>query len=327
MPSTHPIRSEFAGLDKEPKFIFRLGRANIATSARHCGGVVLTVMERNDLCFSNSFSDYRGALHSGQGAAAIVPTVIATVDNILKKVPLDSGDCDGGLYDGPAGVAYMLFHVTECAAFSEQRDAYLKTAKQIIDASVRHVDAERDVNTRAAFLLGGAGIYAVAAMIYKAMGLAEFVKPLTKFRNLWEVCAPINFLECGSDELFVGRAGYLCAALVLKQKLGIEVSSFVNATRFASPDLHLIFIRFLWIFSFILFAEVAWYIDASFCNAHGFSTVSSFLQILRKEQIKAICQAIIDSENNMQGKRENHFHSCAHIMEQNTWVSQHAGFK
>ncbi|XP_077436113.1 LOW QUALITY PROTEIN: lanC-like protein 3 [Vanacampus margaritifer] len=64
-----------------------------------------------------------------------------------------------------------------------------------------------------------------SAMIYKSLGLADFVKPLTKFRNLWEVWAPIHFLECGSDELFVGRPGYLCAALVLKQKLGIDILS------------------------------------------------------------------------------------------------------
>ncbi|XP_067372677.1 lanC-like protein 3 isoform X2 [Channa argus] len=179
----------------------------------------------NNRCFANRFSDYRGALLPGQGADAIVPTVIATVDKIMKKVPIDISDCDGGLYDGPAGVAYMLYHVSECPLFSEQRDAHLKTAKQIIDVSVRYMDAEPDKNMRAAFLLGGAGIYAVATLIYKSLGLADFVKPLTKFRNLWEVCAPINFLECGSDELFVGRAGYLCAALVLKQKLGIEILS------------------------------------------------------------------------------------------------------
>uniref|UniRef100_A0A667YKC5 LanC-like protein 3 n=1 Tax=Myripristis murdjan TaxID=586833 RepID=A0A667YKC5_9TELE len=194
-------------------------------------GVVLVVFSsvmENTRCFANRFSDYKGALLPGQGAETVVPAVIATVDKILKKVPLDSSDCDGGLYDGPAGVAYMLFHVSECALFSEQRDAYLKTAKQIIDVSVRYVDAEQDKNMRAAFLLGGAGIYAVAAMIYKSMGLADFVKPLTKFRNLWEVCAPISFLECGSDELFVGRAGYLCAALVLKQKLALMPSSKIK---------------------------------------------------------------------------------------------------
>lgn len=181
----------------------------------------------NTRCFANPFPDYKGALLPGQGAEAVVPAVISTVDKILKKVPIHISDYDGGLYDGPAGVAYMLYHVSECPLFSQQRDVYLKTAKQIIDVSVRYVDAEPDKNMRAAFLLGGAGIYAVAAMIYKSLGLAEFVKPLTKFRNLWEVCAPISFLECGSDELFVGRAGYLCAALVLKQKLGIEVSSFI----------------------------------------------------------------------------------------------------
>ncbi|XP_028292319.1 lanC-like protein 3 [Gouania willdenowi] len=176
----------------------------------------------NTRCFANRFSDYKGALIPGQGAENIV---VATIDKILKNVPIDVRDCDGGLYDGPAGVAYMLYHVSECPLFSEHRDVYLKTAKQVIDVSVRYVDAEPDKNMRAAFLLGGAGVYAVAALIYKALGLADFVKPLSKFRNLWDVCAPINFLECGSDELFVGRAGYLCAALVLKQKLGFEILS------------------------------------------------------------------------------------------------------
>uniref|UniRef100_A0A672GY88 LanC-like protein 3 n=1 Tax=Salarias fasciatus TaxID=181472 RepID=A0A672GY88_SALFA len=183
---------------------------------------VASVME-NTRCFANRFSDYKGALLPGQSAQDAVPAVRATIDKILKKVPVD--DCDGGLYDGPAGVAYMLYHVSECPLFSEQRELYLQAAKRIIDVSVRYVDAEPDKNMRAAFLLGGAGIYAVAALIYKSLGSADFVKPLTKFRNLWEVCAPISFLECGSDELFVGRAGYLCAALVLKQRLGMEILS------------------------------------------------------------------------------------------------------
>ncbi|XP_034142592.1 lanC-like protein 3 [Esox lucius] len=179
----------------------------------------------NARCFANRFTDYKGALLVGQGVETVVPTVNAFIDTILKNVPLGPSDCDGGLYDGPAGAAYMLYHVSECAFFTYYRDAYLKIAKQIIDVSMAYVDGEKDKNMKAAFLLGGAGIYAVAAMVYKALGLADFVKPLTKFRSLWEVCSPINFLECGSDELFVGRAGYLCGALVLKQKLGIEILS------------------------------------------------------------------------------------------------------
>lgn len=185
----------------------------------HC-----SVMANNTRCFTNRFTDYRGALLPGQSAAAIVPAIVAKIEKILKKVPVDVSDWDGGLYDGPAGVAYMLYHVSECALFSAQRDAYLDAARRIIDASVRRADAEPDENVRAAFLLGGAGVYAVAALVYRSLGSGDYVKPLSKFRSLWEVCAPINFLECGSDELFAGRAGYLCAALVLKQKLRMEVS-------------------------------------------------------------------------------------------------------
>ncbi|KAL4656898.1 lanC-like protein 3 [Arapaima gigas] len=179
----------------------------------------------NKRCFENRYADYSGSLLAGQGNEAIVPVVVATIEKIMKKVPLDASECDGGLYDGPAGVAYMLYYVSECPLFSAQRDAYLKRAKHLIDVSMKSNDAEQDKNMRVAFLLGGAGVYAVGAMVYKAMGLSDFVKPLTKFRNLWEVCAPIHFLECGSDELFVGRAGYLCAALVLRQRLGIEILS------------------------------------------------------------------------------------------------------
>lgn len=35
-----------------------------------------------------------------------------------------------------------------------------------------------------------------------------------------EVCKQPNFGKHGGDELFVGRAGYLCGALWLQQKLG-----------------------------------------------------------------------------------------------------------
>lgn len=111
------------------------------------------------LCFANLFCDYKGALLPAQRAQTVVPIVLATVDKVLKKVPVDISECDGGLYDGPAGVAYILYHVRECPLFSGERDLYLKAAKHIIDASAKCADAEPDKNMCAAFLLGGAGIY------------------------------------------------------------------------------------------------------------------------------------------------------------------------
>nr|BAC32282.1 unnamed protein product [Mus musculus] len=118
----------------------------------------------------------------------------------------------------------MLYHVSQSPLFAAARERYLRFAKRLIDACLRAEEwGETDADTRAAFLLGGAGVYAVATLVYHALGRPDYVQPLGKFRALCAVCAPVSFLDCGSDELFVGRAGYLCAALVLKQKLAQEV--------------------------------------------------------------------------------------------------------
>ncbi|KAM9627422.1 lanC-like protein 3 isoform 2-T3 [Morphnus guianensis] len=178
-------------------------------------------------CFANRFDDYPGSPAAAPDREAAVPLVTATIERILRELPSLGGPrgCQGGLYGGVAGVAYMLYHVAQCPLFAPSREAYLRAARRVVDACLRYQEGggEADADTRAAFLLGGAGVYAVAALVYRALGLPDFARPLGKFRELSEVCAPLSFLECGSDELFVGRAGYLCAALVLKQRLGMEV--------------------------------------------------------------------------------------------------------
>lgn len=178
-------------------------------------------------CFANRFDDYPGSPAAAPDREAAVPLVTATIERILRELPPLGGPrgCPGGLYGGVAGVAYMLYHVAQCPLFAPSRDSYLRAARRVVDACLRYQEGcgEADADTRAAFLLGGAGVYAVAALVYRALGLPDYARPLGKFRELSEVCAPLSFLECGSDELFVGRAGYLCAALVLKQRLGMEV--------------------------------------------------------------------------------------------------------
>lgn len=180
-------------------------------------------------CFANRFDDYPGSPAAAPDREAAVPLVTATIERILRELPPLGGPrgCQGGLYGGVAGVAYMLYHVAQCPLFAPSREAYLRAARRVVDACLRYQEGsgEVDADTRAAFLLGGAGVYAVAALVYRALGLPDFARPLDKFRELSEVCAPLSFLECGSDELFVGRAGYLCAALVLKQRLGMEVGA------------------------------------------------------------------------------------------------------
>ena len=46
---------------------------------------------------------------------------------------------------------------------------------------------------------------------------------IQKFLEMGNICRPVNFFRPGSDELFVGRAGYLCGSLLLNKKLGRTV--------------------------------------------------------------------------------------------------------
>ncbi|XP_032768452.1 lanC-like protein 3 [Rattus rattus] len=199
-------------------------------------------------CFANRFDDYQGSLLAGQCEEAVAPLVTSTIERILQELPPLGGgaeargataagsSCQGGLYSGVAGVAYMLYHVSQSPLFAAARERYLRSAKRLIDACSRAEEwGETDADTRAAFLLGGAGVYAVATLVYHALGRSDYVQPLSKFRALCAVCAPVSFLECGSDELFVGRAGYLCAALVLKQKLAQEVRRSPGRRRALAP--------------------------------------------------------------------------------------------
>lgn len=55
---------------------------------------------------------------------------------------------------------------------------------------------------------------------------------LQKYVAAGEICVPLDFFQHGGDELFVGRAGYLCGALWLGRKLGyqpvaVEVSIYL----------------------------------------------------------------------------------------------------
>jgi hypothetical protein len=46
------------------------------------------------------------------------------------------------------------------------------------------------------------------------------------YAQLSPILQKIDFLPKGSDELFVGRAGYLAGHLIVKKYLNIEVSSY-----------------------------------------------------------------------------------------------------
>lgn len=78
----------------------------------------------------------------------------------------------------------------------------------------------RSRDERCAFLCGNAGIYAVSAAISDFNQQADTLKEdLKHFEAGFEACKPINFSKYGSDELLVGRAGFLSGVYWLNQTL------------------------------------------------------------------------------------------------------------
>lgn len=91
---------------------------------------------------------------------------------------------------------------------------YINRAKR----NARQYSRSRD--ERCAFLCGNAGIHAVSAAISDLNKNKDVLQQdLKDFEQGFEACKPINFNKYGSDELLVGRAGFLSGIYWLNQTL------------------------------------------------------------------------------------------------------------
>lgn len=75
-----------------------------------------------------------------------------------------------------------------------------------------------------AFVLGGCGAYVVAALARVGDEQAR-----QRIATLCDNVLPVHFLKHGSDELFVGRAGFLAAIAVLRCNASEYYNSFKSA--------------------------------------------------------------------------------------------------
>lgn len=149
-------------------------------------------------------------------------TVITNiVDNIVKKMPPTFENCDGSLYVGCAGVAYMLYYVANSEPFADKRQDFLTRARNYIDVSLSYAFNKKNNDPPPAFLLGNAGPIIVGSMVYADIGEKEASDELLKkLLALAASCGPVNYLPNGSDELLVGRAGFVSGAYAINRKFG-----------------------------------------------------------------------------------------------------------
>ncbi len=145
-------------------------------------------------------------------------------NTVAEKMAPNLDQCDGGLYVGNVGVAYMFYYLSTCEAFLDKRKLFLEKAFEYFGVSLKYYTKRGSEMAGPSLILGRGGVLAVGILIAKAMGnetlCAEYIEQYASYAK--EV-QPIDFLSCGSDELFVGRAGYLCGVWTLQNKLGKKV--------------------------------------------------------------------------------------------------------
>ena len=149
-----------------------------------------------------------------------------TIERIVIEEPAETANPEGGLYVGSAGIAYAFLYVSQLQWSSDADTAaattkeYLSLAQNYLEPSLSDLE-ERGSRVDYGFLLGDGGVMAVAAVLAdKAGNQARSNAFAKRYAGMAEFCKPETFLPSGSDEFFVGRAGYLYGALWLNKQLG-----------------------------------------------------------------------------------------------------------
>ncbi|XP_069178078.1 lanC-like protein 3 [Procambarus clarkii] len=184
--------------------------------------------------FVNNLPDYTGGdVTTDKGE--IKRKTLEAVQTITQKWAKDGKNYDGGLYVGLAGAVYMLYRLSKMPEFAEERDRLLEHAMGYLKPALENANHTRARGRKVdivAFLLGNAGIYAVAAALFHALGnMKESEKYISEFSQLAAILTPLNWYSRGGDEFLVGRSGYLAGVLWLRSELNHDVlgESAVNA--------------------------------------------------------------------------------------------------
>ncbi|XP_044738682.1 lanC-like protein 3 [Chrysoperla carnea] len=189
-------------------------------------------MPATERFFKNTLQDYKGQTQNyvEVNKDEIKRWIIKTIEDIQKNFPPVDRNGNGGLYVGTAGIAYALYYLSKSTIFTpKETQLLLSDAERYINSALKFAKGRENlISEKSSFLLGNAGVYAMAAAIKKTSSDCE--NYVSKFAEAAENCKPQNFLRCGSDELFVGRAGYICIALWLAKEIRSEVLSLQQLT-------------------------------------------------------------------------------------------------
>lgn len=162
--------------------------------------------------FPNTMPDYEGQDIDSEMPQSFLlkfmEKIIKDIENAIK--PIDRNGSDG-LYLGTAGISYMYYHLSKIPNLTEHRSRFLLKGVEYLGSAFNAMrdNSQKDIPS---FILGNSGLYAVASAIYKAIGDNNQSENFRKmYIEAGKICKNVCFLNCGSDELFVGRAGNGCS--------------------------------------------------------------------------------------------------------------------
>uniref|UniRef100_A0A0A9XEN6 LanC-like protein 3 homolog n=2 Tax=Lygus hesperus TaxID=30085 RepID=A0A0A9XEN6_LYGHE len=176
--------------------------------------------------FLNKADDYTPSTSYSVDYFTLSKDIMDNVYHSLEKQKCSQAGIDGGLYVGTCGNAYTLYHLSKKKRFAKERDEMLRVATEVLRTGVdiARRNKSRDPSDECGFLLGKAGIYALAAAVFHASGEDMMAQDCIKdFICAGSHCAPSSYARFGGDELFVGRAGYICGALWLNREFKSQV--------------------------------------------------------------------------------------------------------
>lgn len=120
--------------------------------------------------------------------------------------------CEGSVYTGNLGLVFMCYKCITSDGINEQdKQHMLNYLNNCVKANeIYYATNETRQSKDVSYLCGKGGFYAMAALACRLLkSEQECMEYAQKFTSLAKICEPIDFLSKGSDELFVGRAGFL----------------------------------------------------------------------------------------------------------------------
>lgn len=173
---------------------------------------------RNTRFFTNNMPD----LSEGEMKMSpdeLVNNVEQITSSIITQFSSTDMNAEDGIYLGTAGVAYMFYHLSKIPHFRKMKQNYLASAVEYLRPALQLAARyEKKTKHLPSFILGNGGVYAVSSAIFHAaqdQNASQMYRD--KYLKIASICKS-SFLDCGEDELFVGRAGYLCGAIWLAKE-------------------------------------------------------------------------------------------------------------